>query len=421
MNGLATLDEILSAILRHIVLLAIVVAAGVTASLFYALSLPREYETSAVIQIEQPQIQQEAGAAAGTSNGRTLQQLQIIEQRVMARDNLLNIIAEFDLYGDHPAMSDSDKVVALRESASVTQITDPALRWRPDITPTALNITVRQGSPELAAAVANELVNNVLEENRSSRSERATETLEFFESEEQRVGKAIEELEGEIADFKRENSQSLPEGLVGLRDELTTLHESELEIDRQIVELRTGSGSGSTVVQNRMARLEEQRDLYRERISGIETILRSAPDVERALNGLERNLQKLTDQYLAITRNQAEAEMSLMLQASQQGESFRILERAIEPEDPIAPNRKRIAFLGCVLSGILGLVLVAILELRNPVIRTEAQLQRRLGLRAVAIIPNVQVARERTWRRISWIVGIAALSIGLFLVLVIVT
>ena len=49
MNGLSTLDEIIGAFLRHVVLLALILAAGVAASLFYAVSLPREYESTAVI------------------------------------------------------------------------------------------------------------------------------------------------------------------------------------------------------------------------------------------------------------------------------------------------------------------------------------------------------------------------------------
>ncbi len=113
--------------------------------------------------------------------------------------------------------------------------------------------------------------------------------------------------------------------------------------------------------------------------------------------------------------------MSLMLQASQQGESFRILETAIIPENPIAPNRKRIALMGCILAGLAGIALVAFLEMRNPIIRTVGQLERHLGLRAVAVIPNVHVASERAWRRVFWIIGLAVFAIAVLIVLAMVS
>lgn len=407
MKGLSTLDEIIGAFLRHIVLLALILATGVAASLFYAVSLPREYEAVAVIQIEQAQVQTPTFGAASTANARTLQQLQIIEQRVMSRDNLLDIIERENLFAEVPGMTDGQKVLALRLAAGVTRVTDPALAWRPDVIPTALSITVRLGDPDTAARVANTLVNNVLDQNKTRREVQASETLAFFESEESRVGQEIIALETRIATFKRANLDSLGSGLLSQRDVLAVLRQERLDLEREIIELNTGSrGVRNTVVENSLAQLREQVALLDVQIAAASARIQSAPEIELELSGMERELQKLTDQYQVITRNQAEAEMSLMLQASQQGESFRVLERAVSPEYPSAPNRKRIAAMGCILSLVAGVVLVLLLEMRNPIIRTERQLERHIGLKAVAVIPNVHVARERTWRRIFWTLGI---------------
>lgn len=413
MNGLSTLDEIIGAFLRHIVLLALILATGVAASLFYALSLPREYEAVAVIQIEQTQVQTPTFGSSSTANARTLQQLQIIEQRVMSRGNLLDIIERENLFSEVPGMTDGQKVFALRMAAGVVRVSDPALAWRPDVIPTALNVTVRLGDPDVAARVANTLVNNVLDQNRTRREAQASETLAFFESEEARVGREIVALETRIAAFKRENLDSLGGGLVSQREALAILRQERLDLEREIIELNTGNrGVRNTVVENSLAQLREQAALLDVQIAEVSVRIQSAPEIELELSGMERELQKLTDQYQVITRNQAEAEMSLMLQASQQGESFRVLERAVSPENPIAPNRKRIALLGSALSLMAGVVLVLFLELRNPIIRTERQLERHLGLQAVAVIPNVHVARERTWRRIFWIVGVLVFAIA---------
>ena len=403
MSRIAILDEILRAFLRHVALLSIVVILGVVASLVFALSLPRTYETQAVIQIEQPDISTEASGT--TANGQILQQLQIIEQRVMARDNLQGIIDEFDLFDDMPSLTPNKKITALREAARVQQISDPALAWRPDVIPTALSITVALGNPDLAAAVANELVDNVVEQNRARRELRARETMAFFESEEERIGAAIRENEAQIADFRQRNSTSLGTGITEQRNELRTLRDAELVVSREILELNYGQRANSTVFANRVSRLEEQRNLLRARIDQVELVIAAAPELERQLTGFERELSQLTEQYQAVTRGRAEAEMRLILQETEQSESFFILERAVAPDDPVSPSRKKIALVGCVLAGMFGVALVYLMELRNPVIRTEAQMERLLGLRAVAVIPNVHVKRERMVNRAIWMTG----------------
>lgn len=406
MSRLALIDEVLGAFMRHIVLLVFVLATGVAASLFFALSLPHTYETMAVIQIEQPDIAPEGAAPGAGANGQILQQLQIIEQRVMARENLQGIIEEFDLFNDQAAMTPNKKITALREAAQVTQISDPALAWRPDVIPTALSITVALGNPDLAAAVANELVDNVLEQNRARREQRAQETMSFFESEEMRVGEAIREAEAEIAQFRQRNAASLGNGLLAQQEELASLRDAELVVAREILELRSGNRSNSTVFNNRVARLEEQRNLLRARIDQVEVVIGAAPEIERQLAAFERERSKLTEQYQAITRGRAEAEMRLMLQETERSESFFVLERAVAPDDPVSPNRKKIALAGCLLAGMIGVALVYFMELRNPVIRTEAQLERHLGLRAVAVIPNVQVKQSSIVNRAIWLTGI---------------
>ena len=413
MKSLTLIDEVLRAILRNLVLMGAVVALGVAASLIFALSLPHTYETTAVIQIEQPDIQANSSTPTASVNSQILQQLQIIEQRVMARDNLLEIIKEYDLFNDGPAMTDNKKVNAFRESAFVAQITDPSLAWRPDVIPTALSITVALGNPDVAAAVANELVDNVVDQNRSRRALRARETMAFFTGEEERIGQAIQDYETQIADFRQRHAGSLGSGLTAQREELRSLREAELTVSREVLELTSDQRANSTAFTTRVSRLQEQRNLLRARIDQIELVISTAPELERQLTALERELGKLVEQYQAITRGRAEAEMRLMLQETERSESFFILERAVAPDDPVSPNRKKIALAGCILAAAFGLAVVYLLEMRNPVIRSEAQLERVLGLRAVAVIPNVQAKSQMGIKRI---INLTMMGLGVLII-----
>lgn len=405
MDRFQSLGEVFGMLRRHVALWAAVAGIGILISLFYTLSLPRIYETAAVIQIEQPSVE-EVTAGTGSLNAATLQKLQIIEQRVMARDNLLDIISKFDLFADDPSMTESMKVFQLRLAARVQQITDPNLAWRPDVSPTALMITVRLGDPEMAANIANELVTNVLDQNAKRRADRARETLEFFNSEERRIRDAIVELEDQIATFKRNNAASLPDQVEENRRELNRIRDIELDLDRQIVGLREGIAPDvNSPMGQRILRLQEQRDLYRARADEIQAALTAAPEVELIYNALHRQLRQLTDQYQAITANRSEAELNQMIEASHQAESFAVLERATVPETPVAPRRKRILGIGILLSVIAASALALLVDLRNPVIWTATQFERQFQTPPVAAIPVVELPIEKLRRRSKWIIG----------------
>ncbi|KPA21239.1 Chain length determinant protein [Shimia sp. SK013] len=399
MDRFQSLGEVLSMLRRRALLWVSVIAFGVLISLVYVLSLPREYETSATIQIEQPTIQT-GESSRGSLNAEMLQKLQIVEQRVMARDNLLAIIEKFGLYRN-AGLSDLQKVDLLRRAARVQHITNPQLRWRQDISPSALLVTVRMTDAALAANVANELVNNVLDQEEASRSARVRETLDFFDSEERRISAAIFTLEAEIAEFKRENAVILPGSVESLRTRLTDLQEIELEVQRQILSLQDGGqAEASTIRGQRVARLAEERALYQLEISGLEAQLAATPAIEQAFSKLQRQLGKLEDQYEAVTIGKAQAEMNQMLEANRKSDSFAVLEVALPPDWPIAPSRKKILATGGMLSAAMALTLVFLAEMRSPVIWTRGQLERQLRLRAVAAIPVIETRRSRRNRRI---------------------
>ncbi|CAN0120818.1 unnamed protein product, partial [Chrysoparadoxa australica] len=295
----------------------------------------------------------------------------------------------------------------------VQHITNPQLRWRQDISPSALLVSVRMTDPVLAANVANELVNNVLATEAESRSARVRETLDFFDGEERRIDGAITVLEAQIADFKRQNSVILPGGVESLRTRLTDLEEIALEVQRQILSLQDGGqAEAGTIRGQRVARLREEAALYQLEISQIEAEIAETPRLEQEFSKLERQLTKLEDQYEAVTIGRSQAEMNQMLEASSQSDSFAVLEEALPPDWPIAPSRKKILAMGGMMSAIVALSLVFLAEMRSPVIWTRGQLERQLNLRAVAVIPVVETPRRRRKRILKAAAKLGAVLAG---------
>ncbi|KUF10172.1 GumC family protein [Pseudoponticoccus marisrubri] len=414
MNQFQSFAEILSALKRRAWVILIVTLLGCVASLYYALNQSKLYEATAVVQIEDARVpDQLAGATAQRTDAA--RRVRLIEQRLMSRDNLVRIMEQHALFTEDPSMTMNERIFSMREAARIEEIVNQSQAFAPGgNVPSGLLITVRLGDAEKAADVANELMYSVIEQSRDRSVGRARDTLEFFAEEEARVGAEIERMDDEIAEFKRENADQLPSGLTDLRAQLASLRDADLELDRQIVTIETSSSrQREEVTERQIALLTEQKLLLAERSARIRELIAGAPDVERELNRLEREMTQLQDQYSVITRRKAEAEMGQMLEDRQQTGRFEVLETALVPEFPVSRSRKKTAIMGGVASLVAGIAAGFVLELMNPAIRSAAQMERALGVQPVVAIPTVRSGRDQRRRGLKVLAWIGALGAAL--------
>jgi uncharacterized protein involved in exopolysaccharide biosynthesis len=125
-------------------------------------------------------------------------------------------------------------VIKLRESIVVEPISADVFNQssgRPGRATIAFTVTVRNQEPEIAHALATEVTDLFLEENRRSRAEQTLETVTFLQSQAAAYQSEIDRIEGEISKFKSEYQGMLPEN-VDLN--LQTLEREE----RRLTEIR---------------------------------------------------------------------------------------------------------------------------------------------------------------------------------------
>ena len=418
MNQFQSFDEVLSALKRRAWIIILVTVVGCLASLNYALGQTKIYEATAVVQIEDSRVpDQLAGATAQRTDAA--RRVRLIEQRLMSRDNLIGIMDKHELFTDDPMITVNERVFRMREAANIQEIVNQANSFAPGgNAPSGLLITVRLADPVKAADVANDLMYSVIDQSRTRSVSRARDTLDFFVSEEARVSSEIEVLETEISAFKQANSERLPSGLGDLRDQLASLRDADLDLDREIVTLQTSSARQREEVQSRqVALLQEQKALIADRIAAIQVQIGSSPEVERELNILERRLTQLQEQYSVITRRKSEAELGQLLEDREQTDRFEVLETALEPEFPVSRSRKKTAIMGGVASVIAGIAAAFVLELMNPAIRSAAQMERALGIQPVVSIPAITTRQDRTregLRLIGFVIGAIAMAYAAF-------
>lgn len=222
--------------LRRFWILAGIGLIGVLGSAFIAYVLPPVYEAQARILVESQQIPSDL--AQSTVTVPTAERLQLIQQRLMTRENLLRVIEDLGLFTDRPDLSISEKIEQLRAATTIRPITvgNPRDR-RADTQISAFTITVTFSTPRDAARITNEFVTTVLEQNIRTRSQRASETLEFFRKEEQRLAEALAEIEQRVVAFKDENQAVLPDSLDFRRQELARLGQQNHAIDQNLLQI----------------------------------------------------------------------------------------------------------------------------------------------------------------------------------------
>ena len=400
MGPIYSLADFLDMLRRRVGVISAVIIAGCFASVFWALSVPHMYESSEVIQIEQPQISDEM--ARSTVESSAARRLQLIEQQVMARSNLEKLIAEYDLYANLPALRMSEKVHMLRLSVSITGVAAVREGFADDGAISVLTITAKMDDAEKARALAHAFADETRELAISQRRDQTRETLEFFQQQEDAVLAEVAEQEAALAEFRGANDISVEGSLEFRRSELGSLNDAILGLDRELITAqlarenldRSGNTRAATVKREEdeltrlMASLGTQRQLLLDRRSALSASIETRPEVERTLAEFERRMTSLRNQLDVISTRRNEAEVGFTLENAARGERFITLEEARLPDFPTTMSRKKRVMMGVVASAMLGLVLAFLLELRRPVIRTARQMQRETGLLPVVSIPD---------------------------------
>ncbi len=210
---------------HYFVLVTIVVtAAAVTA----AYNLPPTYQASSRLLLQSAQIPDSLAAPTIATAAR--EQLQIIEQRLMTRANLLDIARRFRVYPDIDTMTPDAIVTAVRRD---TRISRQAGRDQA----TLMTLSFEARSAQAAAGVVNEYVTRILAENVAGRTAQAQDTLRFFQQEVDRLATDLSTQSARILEFQNANADALPDTLNYRLNLQSSLQERIATMDRDIASL----------------------------------------------------------------------------------------------------------------------------------------------------------------------------------------
>ena len=256
MNGQLELQDLKGAVRRRkkgfiITFLLIFMFVGSVAFI-----LPPIYRSQSMIVIEGQQIPEDYVKTTITSYVE--ERLQMINQQIMTRTKLLDIISQFNLYSEMRDKRTTEEIIAkMREDIELKTISARVIdrrTGRPSPATIAFTLSYEGKDPSKVQKVANVLASGFLEEDLRRREELTSTTTDFLEQESENLKKQIHVLEKKISNFKKAHIGELPEHT---NVNLQAIARLERELDR---------------INTRVGTLEEQKIYLKAQIASVDPL-----------------------------------------------------------------------------------------------------------------------------------------------------
>ena len=219
----------------HWFLLFVIIGSAVGVTL--AKVLPPVYVAKARLLVESEQIP--GNLAASTVQTEATEQMEIIQQRILTRETLLDLSNRFAIHATDGGVRrlEADEIVQDMRARISIETTGGSVPRGP-VRATLVDVSFSAETADLAAAVANEVVTQILRQDVSMRTGSARQTLEFFEQEVMRLDAELSTRGSEILTFQEANQEALPDSLDFRRSQQTANQERLQQLNRDEAALR---------------------------------------------------------------------------------------------------------------------------------------------------------------------------------------
>jgi polysaccharide chain length determinant protein (PEP-CTERM system associated) len=228
-----SLHDYLSIVRRRAPYLVGIFSAVLLISIIVAITIPPAYRATGTIIVESQQLPDNVVPSA--IKNRLDDQISNIMQRIMTRENLLQLANKHQLFSENAgSLSTSNLINKMRQRIFIeTDGASDAVRTnrqgQPAIT---FTLSFEDRHPDVALDVTNDLVNLFMEWNAKLRTEGAKEATTFLTQESNKLKVEVDKLEQSITDYKQQHKNALPEQLT-LRMTMLSRAENDLrEIER---------------------------------------------------------------------------------------------------------------------------------------------------------------------------------------------
>jgi uncharacterized protein involved in exopolysaccharide biosynthesis len=227
-----------------------------------------------------------------------------------------------------------------------------------------------------------------------------------------------------IADLLAEKKAQLGE----MESRFTSKHPDVMRLKQEIAGLEATQGKPNapspeeamaaaqtrgraSVVANLDAELEKQKrdeESIRAQIAAIDKKLESMPTRQQDYAMISRDHNAAQEIYNSLLTRHGEAQISESMETDKSGERFRIMEAAIAPADPSAPNRLRLLMMGFILALVLAFIAVLAVEQFDTTFHNVDELRQFTRIPVLAAIPLMYPSPTRRVLRFAAATGCLA-------------
>jgi len=188
--------------------------------------------------------------------------------------------------------------------------------------------------------------------------------------------------------------------------------ETQNQIDRLQTQLKANE-MDAKLIQRDISATNNQVKAYEARLGSSAS--------EKEYEDLQRERDLARQQYVDLQMKSDRSSLSIDMEKSKQGETLELLDSASLPASPIAPKRRTIIPIGAVIGLVLGIVFVAVREVKDTALKSlkDARLYTQLTiLGSVPLLENdVVVQRRKQVMWVSWatatLAGCAIIAISM--------
>ena len=190
-------------------------------------------------------------------------------------------------------------------------------------------------------------------------------------------------------------------------------------------EMQDGSSISLMQLENQLKANQREIENYQKHENDLESRasaylarLNVAPEAEQELAAISRGYEESKANYNSLLQKQMQSQLATSLEQRQAGEQFRILDPPSLPKKHIGPNRFKFSLDGLVLGILLGLGIVAILELTDIRIRHEKDFKSLVPSLVLIKIPRLSTTTEETAHTMVRWLDISAVMIMITLIVI---
>jgi protein tyrosine kinase modulator len=434
-----------------------VLACGLSATL----SLPNLYRASTKVLVDNQEISETFVRQSVTAELET--RIQTIYQQVTSRERLTDLINRLNLYPEERRHQPFEQVVDRMRRDVNLQLQGLEANGRNATV--AFTVSYSGRDPRQTAIVANTLAGYFVDENAAGRKRQAARTAEFLNQQAEQLKAELDQHDNRTSDYIRRHNSDLPQQLGANESALARLSsrlqlngdlqlrqiERRERIQREIAEATTGPVTADTrqaeaelsrlkgdlaAMKNRysdrypevarlsaevasreaqlaaaladvdaqLQTLRAEEGTLRKEIGSYESRVASTPSRAMELERLARGYDTSRERYQSLMKAYEDAKVAASLEQNQGAEEFRVLDPAVPPRDPIAPNRVWLLMIGIVGALVAAVAAIVVVEKLDNSFHAPDDVMSFIKVPILATLPRVFTAaatRRLRFRRIA--------------------